>query len=148
MKAFISLLILFSTIPVLSQTVSYTYDDAGNRTARTVAPAKAPQAPQPQVPEEEKTQTALPDIITESDFLIYPNPTQGHFTVEINNLPHDMKGEACLYDSNGRIVEKRNIHSHNLHDKLDFNLSHKSAGMYILNIRLEDSTFAWKIIKK
>ena len=101
-----------------------------------------------QTPEEEKTVTALPDVVTEKDFLIYPNPTYGHFTLEINHLPHDMKGEAYLLDSNGRLIETKSIHSHHLHKKLEFNLSHKTAGVYMLNIHLENSAFTWKIIKK
>ena len=147
MKTFIGVLMLLSTLPVFSQTLNYTYDVAGNRTARTImSVAKAPQAPQ--VTKELETVTELSNVITEKDFLVYPNPTQGHFTVEINNMPHDMKGEAYLYDSNGRFIEKKSIHSHHLHNKLNFNISHKSAGMYVLNIRLEENTFTWKIVKK
>jgi len=147
-------LLLFAAMSVCAQNVTYTYDDAGNRTARK-APSQLQQVSQAppvsqeqQLTEEEKELTALPDLITEKDFSIYPNPTSGHFTVEINHLPHDMKGEAYLHDSNGRIIEKKSIHSHHLHKKLDFNISHKSAGMYILNIQLENSAFRWKIIKK
>ncbi|MCL2651852.1 MAG: T9SS type A sorting domain-containing protein [Candidatus Azobacteroides sp.] len=147
MKTFIGVLMLLSTLSVFSQTVNYTYDAAGNRTARTVTVvAKAPQAPL--TTNEVESVTELSNVITEKDFLVYPNPTQGHFTVEINNMPHDMKGEAYLYDSNGRLIEKKSIHSHHSHNKLNFNISHKSAGMYILNIRLNENTFTWKIIKK
>jgi len=145
----ICILLLLAVMTVKAQTVNYTYDDAGNRTGRIISSAfRSSPAPSSQAPEEEKTATALPEVITEKDFLIYPNPTYGHFTVEIHYLSHDMKGEAYLYDSNGRLVEEKKIHSHHLHTKLDFNLSHKSEGMYILNIHLGENTFTWKIIKK
>ena len=145
----ICILLLLAVMNGKAQSVSYTYDNDGNCTARVIPPAfRASLAPSSQAPEEEKTGTALPDVITEKDFLIYPNPTHGHFTVEIHYLSHDMKGEAYLYDSNGRLVEEKKIHSHHLHTKLDFNLSHKSEGMYILNIHLGENTFTWKIIKK
>jgi len=148
MKVFILILILFSAVSTFSQTVSYTYDKSGNRTVRTVnAVAKSSQAPQ--VIEKQQTVTALSNPVTEKDISIYPNPTQGHFTVDISNIFHeDLKGEAYLFDTNGRLIEKKGIHSHHLHKKLNFNLNHKVAGVYILNIRLEENTFTWKIIKK
>ena len=150
MKTIICILILFSTVSVFSQTVSYTYDASGNcLAARVVYPGGSFRSSDAlQEPNESEAATALPEVITEKDFSIYPNPTHGHFTVEIHYLSHDMKGEVYLYDSNGRLVEEKKIHSHHLHTKLDFNLSHKSEGMYILNIHLGENTFTWKIIKK
>ena len=150
MKTVICILLLFSTMSVFSQTVSYTYDASGNCKARIVDSGGSFRSAEAlQESSESEAVTALPDLVTEKDFSVYPNPTTGHFTVEINHLPHDMKGEVYLHDSNGRLVEKKSIHSQHLHKKLDFNISHKSAGMYVLNIRLENnSAFTWKIIKK
>jgi len=148
-NALIFILLLFTAMNVCAQNVSYAYDAAGNCTARVVNSGGSLRSSEALLePSESEAVTALPDLVTEKDFSVYPNPTSGHFTVEINHLPHDMKGEAYLHDSNGRIVEKKSIHSHHLHKKLDFNISHKSAGMYVLNIRLENSSFTWKIIKK
>ena len=141
MKTVICVLLLYSTVSVFSQTVSYTYDNAGNRITRQASSFRSSKV--------QETATALPKVITEKDFSIYPNPTQGHFTVDISNISHDnLQGEAYLFDTNGRLIEKKSIHSHSTHKKLNFNLSHKSAGIYILNIRLEGNTFTWKIIKK
>jgi len=144
MKTFICILILFSAAPVFSQTVTYSYDAAGNRTAKTATVAKAPQAPN-----ELQTVTDIPNVVTGKDILVYPNPTQGHFTVDIANLSHEnLKGEAYLYDTNGRLIEKKSIHSHSVHKKLGFDLTHKATGTYILRLRIGENTFTWKIIKK
>jgi len=140
----IGILLLIATMSVAAQNVTYVYDNAGNRTARTVTV----QAKLSQTIETQQVVTDIPEVITQKDFLVYPNPTQGHFSVEIGNLPHDTKGEAYLFDAKGRILEKKSIHSHSMHKKLDFNITHQAAGMYILNVRIGESTFTWKIIKK
>ena len=139
-----AILLALATVSISAQNVAYTYDNAGNRTARTVGAAKAPQTTEVQ-----QTVTALTNPVTEKDISVYPNPTQGHFTVNISNISHEnMKGEVILYDMSGKLLEKKNIHSHAVDKKLTFNISHKSQGTYTLNIRIGENTFTRKIIKK
>ena len=141
----IFILLLLSAVCVSAQNVTYTYDNAGNRTARTVSGTlKSSQAVEAQ-----QTVTALPNLITEKDITVYPNPTQGHFTVDISNVHHDnLKGEAILFDMNGRLIEKKSIHSHSGQKRMEFHINHKSPGTYLLRLHIEENTFTWKIIKK
>lgn len=151
MKTVICVLMLFSTMTVFSQTVSYTYDDVGNRRERFVSiPCGSFRSSETaQAPSELETVTALPNLVAEKDILVYPNPTQGHFAVDISNIYHEnLKGDAYLYDMKGKLMEKKSIHSHSVHKKLSFNLTHHAAGTYLLNLRIGENTFTWKIIKK
>ena len=140
---FITILLLSAAAGMRAQSVTYAYDNAGNRTARTVSTAKAPQAP-----EEMQSLTSLPELLAKSDFTLYPNPTDGIFTVITGDIPQNLEGEACLYDMSGRLLEKQAIHSSDSHQKWDFNLSHQTAGVYILHLRLGESSLTWPIIKK
>lgn len=139
MKTFICVLILFSTIPVFSQTVSYTYDAAGNRTARVITLAKAPQAPV-----EDETVTALPDLIAKKTITIYPNPTKGIITVEIEDYDDETKAEFRLTDMSGRKIFDRKADSGN--QTLD--LSRQASGIYLLQVRINGESTVWKIIKE
>ena len=142
----ISILLLLATMGMSAQSVTYAYDNAGNRTGRALTAAKAPQTPQ--TPEEVQSLTELPELLAKKDFVIYPNPTDGIFTVATGDTHQNLEGEACLYDMSGRLVEKQTIHSNHSHKKWDFNLTHQAAGVYILNIHLGESSFTWQIIKK
>ena len=149
MKTVICVLLLYSTVSVFSQTVSYTYDNAGNRTARVIdSPGGSFRSSEAlRVPSELETVTAIPNLVTEKDILVYPNPTQGHFAVDISNIYHEnLKGDAYLYDMKGKLLEKKGIHSHSGHKKLGFNLTHHAAGTYLLNVRVGENIFTWKII--
>jgi len=143
----ISFVILFvlTTLSISAQNVVYAYDNAGNRTARNAgATVKAPQ-----MIETQQTAMAILNTVSEKDISVYPNPTQGHFTMDISNLSHsNLVGDAYLYDTNGRLLEKKSLHSHSTHKKLNFNLSHKSLGTYILNLRIGENSFTWKVVKK
>lgn len=145
-KEMICVPLLFTAMGISAQDLVYTYDNAGNRTGRTTTIFRSSEA---EAVEEKQEITALPELTAEKDILVYPNPTQGHFVVDIENLSREnLKGDALLFDMNGKLLAKKNIHSHSEHKKLDFNISHYPAGTYILNIRIGENTFTWKIIKK
>jgi len=143
-KKLILIPLLLATMSIKAQNAAYTYDNAGNRTARTTVVLKSYQ-----IVDNQQTITEIPNPVSEKDILVYPNPTQGHFTVDITNVTHDnLKGEANLFDANGKLLDKKNIHSHSAHKKLNFDLTHKARGTYLLNVSMGDNTFTWKIIKK
>jgi hypothetical protein len=82
----------------------------------------------------------------EAEIRIYPNPTEGRFAVQIDNVPdEEIAGEIYLMDMKGRLLERKKI---SLERKLDFDLSREVAGVYILNIQLGEEISTWKIIKK
>ena len=95
----IVVLLLVMTVNVCAQTVTYTYDNAGNRTARTVSTA----AKSPQMIESQQAMTALPNLVAQRDISVYPNPTQGHFTVDIGNVYHENLLLKMNFKNDGNI---------------------------------------------
>ena len=135
---FICILLLLPAMTVYTQSVSYSYDNAGNRTARAIL-LKAPQAPN--APE---AVTALSDLISERAILIYPNPTKGILSVEIKDYTDKLQAGFRLTDLSGRtIIEQRATTSIQTID-----LSRQAAGVYLLQIRINDESATWKVVKE
>lgn len=112
--------------------VHFSYDDNGNRIARSLSIEKIEQP--------EKTTLHSPF----NDFDIYPNPTQGQFTVVIKS-PHEKDPlHATLLNATGSPVEERMIHE----QQTVFDLSAYSNGIYLLIIDTPEGAHSWKIIKK
>ena len=125
--------------------ISYVYDTSGNRTIRRIIPPQQVSG----APAEGEEETVFSEKIGmdgfEAGIRIYPNPTEGRFAVEIGHIPDTIQGEIYLYDTQGKLLERKSLRSGN---KVDFDLSRNQAGMYILDIRLGEKTSRWKIIKK
>ena len=71
--------------------------------------------------------TSIPQYSSDQpNFLVFPNPSKGHFTLRFNQL----KNESLLwvYDMNGRKIEERLVNT--LEQKLD--LSSYGKGMYLI----------------
>ncbi len=75
-------------------------------------------------------------------FMVYPNPNDGHFTLETDTL--SLKGAAIsLFTSTGRIIGTYTPQSSRL---ATFDVSGLESGLYILEIRLGDLLSLRKII--
>jgi hypothetical protein len=83
--------------------------------------------------------------VKEIDVNIYPNPTEGRFVVEITGIPDDVKGNVSLFDMQGQAIATKTAESE---QRLDFDLSGKTAGVYLLKIRLGEKVSTWRVIKK
>ncbi len=72
------------------------------------------------------------------DFVIYPNPSSGIFTLnsKISN------GEISIYNLNSEDIFSENINS----EKTEIDLSDKANGIYFVNIKTEKDSFTQKII--
>jgi hypothetical protein len=82
--------------------------------------------------------------LSEDKFLAYPNPTKGKITVKIG---HPEKGSVFLSVTNitGQILLNKII---NYNESIEIDLSSKPAGVYLLNIKLNDKKYVKKIILK
>ena len=140
-KKVLFMMFLFIPLSLFSQTMTYAYDAAGNRIKREIVLGGL------------RSSTLQEEVITEklevekcnAEIRIYPNPTEGRFAVEINNISEDVSGQIQVLNIQGRLLEKRGIQSEG---KIDFDLTGEAAGIYILNIRLGEAVSTWKIIKK
>jgi YD repeat-containing protein len=133
----ICILLLLAAMNTSAQSVTYTYDNAGNRTARVItmnsAPAQAPEA-----------MTVFSDLVAEKAILIYPNPTDGILTVEIKDYTDEVRAEFRLTDLSGRTILSRKATA----GFQTFDLSREAAGIYLLQIRINGESTVWKIVKK
>ena len=138
----ICILLLTIAMSINAQTVTYTYDAAGNRTARVVTVNKSPAAPQTM--QEPEVMTDISDIPVEKNIVVYPNPTTGVFKVEIKGFTHEMHADFRLTDLAGKTVSHHKI----AHGSHNFDLSHQLAGIYLLHVTINGKSAVWKIVKK
>lgn len=120
------------------QTVVFEYDAAGNRTQRYQA-------------KKEKSLEAdllhfenpLPEINTELQAKVYPNPTSGILNIEIN-LSETLPVNITLVDQQAKQVLKSGI-SENAET---LNLTHLQPGTYFLRLHNTEKKLVYKIIKQ
>lgn len=125
-------------------TVNYSYDASGNRIQRTLAFKKA---------EDNDKGVAATDSagwlaeasgsIAGVRLSLYPNPTAGQFTLAFTEaLPSPV--QVCLCTSSGAVIETRAVRG----TSEVFDLTGKSAGVYLLLLEAGGKAQTWKIIKK
>jgi YD repeat-containing protein len=138
---FILLVVSFTSVFVYGQTtVSYTYDNSGNRTSRNTIGLKSTSG----ATEEANSTGSFSDQIGEHAVLIYPNPVKSELLIEIQGLEETTYAEISLFDQGGRLVLTRDkIISSNT-----INLSHLAAGTYVMIIRLGSDKTKWTIVKE
>jgi len=87
-----------------------------------------------------KDQTTSVEEIKEDAYRIYPNPVTGLLNVECPTGEH----EVVVYDVNGRLINQFMV----LNEHLSYNMSQLPLGLYIVEIRNEESVKAFKVVKK
>jgi hypothetical protein len=135
---------MIAAVPAFSQqTVEYEYDTAGNRVSRNVIvlhtnTRNALVQPQPQ------DSVVYTEILKDFSVRIYPNPTDGLLTVELNDLPEKQTAVISLYNTSGKqLLLQRNVEY-----STEVNLSNQPQGIYILRIEISGNVSEWKIIKR
>jgi YD repeat-containing protein len=120
--------------------VTYLYDAAGNRISRTIvlAPRSAP------VLTEEEQPVVYTETLADIKVKIYPNPTDGLLTVEINNLPEGQTAQIWLYAMSGQLINSYKA----VNNVERINISNQPAGVYIMQIVAGKYRTEWKIIKR
>lgn len=81
-----------------------------------------------------------------SEIIVYPNPSSGTFTITNGNFNH-VENSITIFDMFGRIVNAQLIFSG---EKIQFDLSQYSSGIYLLEIRNEEgrNIYSQKILKE
>lgn len=139
-KELITLMLLIMTSLAYSQTISYEYDSAGNRIARTVVTLKSAET----VSSEEEEEPIV-DSWEEREVTIYPNPTDGELNVAITGGELEEAYSYSIYNSQGSLLLNGSISELGL---TTLSLSNQSAGVYILVLSCQDESKTYKIVKK
>ncbi|MFT5917601.1 MAG: hypothetical protein ACI81T_004118 [Bacteroidia bacterium] len=79
------------------------------------------------------------------DYSIYPNPTNGPVTFDIE-LNRDAPVEIFIFNLQGKFVESRTVSGKELTEKFDF--STQPSGIYILKFRVGNEVRDKRIIKQ
>jgi len=78
-----------------------------------------------------------------ADITLYPNPSNGNFTLNLNNLSPQRK-EITIINCLGQVIDKRTNESS---AQLNINLSTQKKGIYFIEIKTEDqATWREKIL--
>lgn len=141
-------LILLSITSGISQTITFAYDDAGNRVSRTInlsstkSSANGSESEQFAVEEDKKFFT---EVLAEKEIKIYPNPTLGQLRVDILGYEDLNKNSSIqVFSSGGSLIYRTNT----LSQSNKINLSSKPAGLYLMQIVIGEEKSSWKIIKQ
>jgi hypothetical protein len=87
------------------------------------------------------------DISNKQDqfFIIYPNPNEGIFTMELMDANHKSGIRVEIFDMMGARVKQIELSGKRLYE---FDLSDKPAGIYLLRVIKGDKVGIWKVIRK
>lgn len=127
---------------VQSQTIEYTYDNAGNRVTRQVIILE----PLVAMASRAKKQTVDPTIeqLGERTIKVYPNPTKGALAIEVTGGDEKEKVEIQLFSAQGVQLQTKKLEI----GKTPIDMLSYPAGWYILRLGTGDKIKEIKIIKQ
>lgn len=125
-------------------TVTYYYDDCGNRIERTMGFKKVEENGRSLSTDDGKGWLAkVEDDFGGASVSLYPNPTNGKFSLAFSNeVPLSIQAVLCTAE--GSVIESRQVKN----PTEEFDLTERSAGIYVLRLTSGKETQTWKIIKK
>lgn len=82
---------------------------------------------------------ANPIFEEEASLKVYPNPSNGNFTVQGNHLPGS---SISVIDVLGNVITQKKADS----DQVDFNSLHLSSGMYLIRIEKDNQSTTRKLL--
>ena len=134
------LFLVFSSTNIFSQTINYTYDNAGNRTGRDTIQIGG----RGSLKSATVQKVIKDDTFAKQSIKIYPNPTQGLVEIEIPEDPeNNSRIQLIVSDIRGRVIISQPRES----GRITIDLSSQPNGLYILNIKKGSLISQWKIIK-
>ncbi len=125
-----------------SAEVHFTYDACGNRILKSLQ-LKRTEENGKYIEDENAFLDMATDYIQETEIGLFPNPTNGKFTVTLSGNTCTTI-EAILTTSTGVIIERHCF----LDSQYEFDLSTQPSGIYILRLVYDNETRTWKIVKQ
>ncbi|NOY50485.1 MAG: T9SS type A sorting domain-containing protein [Chlorobi bacterium] len=139
-KLLIATAVLFS-LAASSQTVEFTYDQAGNRITRDVIYLQPMQTTDSSTVEKNKD---YDEMLGNSKITISPNPNGGRFSVKIEGIDPDNPPQIYLHSIKGTLIYENTKAA--LVNEID--ISRHPKGTYILSLIVAGKRKTWKIIKQ
>ena len=126
-----------AALPILSaDTVSYGYDQVGNRISRGIIYLKSTKADSQPVDYKDK--------LGKTKITISPNPNGGRFTLSVTGTTETTKMKIYLYSLSGNLIYE----SQQPFTSTKIDISNYPNGMYILYLIIGNKKKRWKIIKE
>lgn len=85
----------------------------------------------------------VPENDTEPLVKVYPNPTTGHFTLELLNTDQNTEANVWIYGMQGGLIYHDQFANH---FKTSFDLSGKQAGIYYVRVMTNGRTETVKLV--
>ena len=129
------ILLLQEEIEELKQkndTIVFTYDSNGNRITRSLLFERIIN---PEFPNA---------TVTSSAYTLFPNPTYGKFSLQLNNDSENTSIRATLLNISGTILEVKELEE----NIAIFDLSRQPGGIYLLEVEGPNGHETWRIIKQ
>lgn len=138
----IILLLFFSVFCLISfaDRIVYSYDSSGNRTLRQ---KYIPTRGTVEQSENESDSDSLSEELTPNSIKIYPNPTDGIFSVEIIGMQSPEDASITIYNMTGVIV----YYNDQLKTTNEIDLTSCPSGIYLLITKVDGKTGSWKVLK-
>jgi hypothetical protein len=133
-------LLSFLSTGIAQNTVSYAYDNAGNRISRTVLLSSK----SPHVMKDSIAPAPIEEQLGDRKILVYPNPTKGALAVEINGGNDKDNIRIVLFSAQG--IQLKNLKVTNGTTAIDMHLY--PSGWFILRVFAGDKVTEFKIIKE
>lgn len=125
--------------------VSFTYDEAGNRITRTINGTLFLSPPDSEGNETQTQELVHKDLFANLELRIFPNPTQGELRIHILGLEEGQRYHLKVLSLSGKVLKS-------LENRLDagcvLNISGFKSGTYLLEIQIDGISKFWKIIKE
>lgn len=79
--------------------------------------------------------TGVKEINQTGNFEIYPNPNNGKFNIELNNIVRDNNFEVRIFNVYGQIVYHEKIMADSFVQTIEIDIGKHTGGIYIMQVR-------------
>jgi hypothetical protein len=134
---------VFSNLPAQQAIVSFEYDDAGNRTHRSISTIKATETEIENLTDFIVPTPADNDNADELNATVYPNPTYGIINIEVDENESETVAYK-LYDQNGKWIEQGQITGR----RKELSLESRQPGVYFITLAGQTKRITYKIVKQ
>ncbi len=85
-------------------------------------------------------------INSEEEIKLYPNPNNGKFTLSLSKQVEN-KASYAIYDVTGKLIQNKELNENNLNSEIEVDISNFPAGIYMVNITIDNQEFTKKVVK-